>query len=70
VGGGLGGERKPMAHVAPLDPDEQFEIPDPTEEEWQTFDGGLRKTGEQSVPIKKRRGFGRGRTLDRLFRPM
>jgi hypothetical protein len=30
-----------MADVAPLDPDEHFDIPDLTEEEWQTFVAAL-----------------------------
>jgi hypothetical protein len=30
-----------MADVAPLEPDEHFEIPDLTEEEWQTFVAAL-----------------------------
>ena len=30
-----------MAGVAPLDPEEHFEIPDLTEDEWQTFVAAL-----------------------------
>ena len=30
-----------MADVAPLDPGEHFDIPDLTEEEWQTFVAAL-----------------------------
>lgn len=30
-----------MADVAPLDPDEHFDIPEETEEEWQTFVAAL-----------------------------
>ena len=30
-----------MADVAPLDPDEHFDIPDLTEEEWETFVAAL-----------------------------
>ena len=52
-----------MADVAPLDPDEHFDIPDLTEEEWQTFVAALEQSPgpSWSTPTSSRPACGSAR---------